>query len=430
MPKKARELSALDVRRLSRPGLTMVGGVTGLGLNVSETGSASWVMRVTIAGQRRDIGLGGYPDVTLAAAREAARVMRDKIRQGLDPVAEAQAARRALAAERAKIMTFAVAAEKYIQAHEASWANPKHKQQWRNTLEQYAAPLLGKLDVRNIETAHIVSILEPIWTTKTETAKRLQGRIERIMDWCTVRELRAGPNPAQWRGRLDAILPRPGKVASKEKFPALPYSQIHDFVMELRSCSGTAAQALKFLILTAARSGEVRGLSWSEIDMERALWTIPSERMKMKRDHCQPLSRAALDILRQTPEHERHGIVFKGARGGPVSDATLTAVIRRMNAKRESNSLPIWKDPHQDREITVHGFRSSFRTWGAETGTYPREVVEKALSHDVSSKVEAAYQRSEYIDARRRLLADWAEYIERGAVQKVVELVTANQRGT
>ncbi|NCD26550.1 MAG: site-specific integrase, partial [Deltaproteobacteria bacterium] len=406
-----------------------VGGVTGLGLNVSETGAASWVLRVTIAGQRRDIGLGGYPDVTLAAAREAARTVREKIKQGIDPVAEALAARRAMAAEQAKLMTFAFAAEKYIQAHEAGWANPKHKQQWRNTLEQYAAPLLGELDVRTIETAHIVKVLEPIWSTKTETAKRLQGRIERVLDWCIVREFRSGPNPAQWRGRLDAILPRPGKVSKKENFPALPYSQIHDFVTELRGCAGTAAQALEFLILTAARSGEVRGLDWSEIDTERALWTIPATRMKMKRDHCQPLSRAALAILGQIPEHERQGIVFKGMRGAPVSDATLTAVIRRMNAKRERTGLPAWKDPQQDREITVHGFRSSFRTWGAETGTYPREVVEKALSHDVAGKVEAAYQRSEYIDARRRLLEDWAEFVESGEVQKVVALATVSQRG-
>lgn len=344
MGKKAKELPPLAVSRLTAPGLHFVGGVAGLALQVLPTGGRTWVLRAMIGGKRRDMGLGGYPDVTLAGARESARRARELIRDGKDPIVEARAAASALRASRAKDMTFEQAAKAYIAAHEPGWRNAKHAQQWQNTLATYAYPVIGSLLARDVELAHVLAILKPIWAEKTETATRLRGRLEQILDWAAARGHREGLNPARWRGHLDKLLARPSKVASVEHHTALPYAEIGAFMQRLSAASGTGARALEFAILTAARSGEVRGVTWPEIDLKSALWTVPGVRMKTGREHRVPLSAAAVALLKDLPRIDGTDLVFPAPRGGVLSDMTLTAVVRRMKV----SAVP-------------HGFRSSFR---------------------------------------------------------------------
>lgn len=394
MPKKAKELGPLKVSRLNEPGLAMVGGVAGLGLQISDTGARSWVLRVMVGGRRRDMGLGGYPDVTLAGAREAARAARQKIKEGIDPVEDAKVKRSALQAAKASAMTFSEAASAYIAVKEAEWRNAKHGQQWRNTLATYADPVIGRILVRDIGQSHIMKVLEPIWLDKTETAKRLRGRIENILDWARVSGYREGENPARWKGHLDTLLASPGKVQVVEHFAALPYAEIGEFLVRLRQQEGIAARALEFAILTAARSGEVRGATWEEIDLDAALWIIPANRMKAKKEHRVTLNDGAIAILEATPKEQRAGLIFPNNKGEMLSDMTLTALLRRM--KRT--------------DITVHGFRSTFRDWAAECTNYPREVAEMALAHVIENKVEAAYRRGDLFDKRARMLRDWWRY--------------------
>lgn len=393
MPKFAAELSAIEVGRLITPGYHRVGGVAGLILQVTETGARSWILRATVGGKRRDIGLGGFPDVTLAGAKEAARAARLKIKGGIDPVQDARAQRSALAAARASAMPFTDAAAKYIAAHESGWKNAKHGAQWSATLETYAYPIIGKIVVADIETAHIMRVLEPIWTTKTETASRLRGRIESVLDWATVRGYRKGDNPARWRGHLDQLLPARSKVQKVEHHAALNYKELSGFILALRKHAGMSALALEFAILTAARSGEVRGATWAEIDTDAAVWTIPASRMKAAKEHRIPLSDAVLALLAALPRMAGTDLVFPNTKGEPLSDMALTAVLRRMNAG-----------------VTAHGFRSTFRDWAGETTAYPREVIEHALAHQLKDKAEAAYARGSLFDKRRRLMDDWAKF--------------------
>jgi integrase len=339
------------------------------------------------------MGLGGYPDVTLSGAREAARSARALIRAGKDPIAEARAAASALCASRAKEVTFEQAAQSYIAAHESGWQNAKHAQQWRNTLAGYAYPKMGALMVRDIELAHVLAVLEPIWAPKTETATRLRGRIEQVLDWATARGYRDGLNPARWRGHLDKLLARPSKVAQVEHHAALPFTEIADFMQRLREAKGMGARALEFAILTAARSGEVRGALWTEIDLDDAIWTVPANRMKMKREHRVPLSPTALTLLSSLPRTAETDLLFPAPRGGALSDMTLSAVVRRMKVA----AVP-------------HGFRSTFRDWASERTNYPRDVAEMALAHAIGDKVEAAYRRGDLFEKRRRLMADWATF--------------------
>lgn len=392
MARKAAELNALAVSRLSEPGLHFVGGVAGLALQVLPSGGRSWILRASIGGRRRDMGLGGFPDVPLAQAREAARRARSKIRDGIDPIEEGRASRSALLASAASVVTFRAAADAYIAAHQAGWKNPKHGVQWRSTLNGYAFPLIGDLGVRDVELAHILRILEPIWTSKTETASRLRGRLELVLDWAIARGYRVGPNPARWRGHLDKLLARPSKVAVVKHHRALPVGELAEFVSRLRAVEGVSARALEFAILTAARSGEVRGARWSEIDLKEGVWTIPKERMKAAREHRVPLSEPARQMLRSLPKTDA-GLVFESPRGGALSDMALTLVLRRMNVA----AVP-------------HGFRSTFRDWTAELTSYPSEVCEIALAHTVGNKVEAAYRRGDLFEKRRRLMRDWARF--------------------
>lgn len=390
---KAKEMGALEVSRITRRGMNFVGGVAGLGMNVNAGGSRSWVLRARVGGIRRDMGLGGYPDVTLAQARDSARAARAQMKLGLDPIEEGKSLRSALIASRAAAITFTKAASLYIEAHEASWKNAKHRQQWANTLDTYAKPEIGSLLVRDVELPQVLKALEPIWKEKTETASRLRGRIESVLDWATARGYRAGPNPARWKGLLDKLLPAPGKIAKTDHHRALPYRQIGEFIARLRQAEGVGARALEFTILTAARSGEVRGATWAEFDLDEALWVVPAERMKAKKEHRVPLSERAVELLQAQLKISHSDFAFPAPRGGMLSDMTLTAVLRRM----EVDAVP-------------HGFRSTFRDWAAEQTEYANEVAEMALAHAVGNKVEAAYRRGDLLEKRVQLMKDWAGF--------------------
>lgn len=399
MPRKAVELTPLLVGRLTSPGVHFVGGVAGLALQVLPTGGRTWILRATIGGRRRDMGLGGYPDVTLAGAKEAARRARELIRDGVDPIERARAAKRALIAETARIVSFKQATDAFVASQEAGWRNQKHRAQWTSSLAAYAYPVIGEISVADIELSHIMKVLDPIWTTKTETASRVRGRIEQVLDWATAREHRTGPNPARWRGHLDKILPRPSKVAKPVHHRALSAADVPDVIRRLVAAEGTGAKALLFAILTAARSGEVRGATWSEIDLKTRVWTVPGTRMKAGRDHRVPLSDFTVKLLGDLPRVAGNDLVFPAARGGQLSDMTLSAVLRRMKVP----AVP-------------HGFRSTFRDWVGECTAYPAEVAEMALAHTVSDKVERAYRRGDLFEKRRRLAEDWASFCRDGMV--------------
>jgi integrase len=405
MPKKAEELGPLAVSRLTEPGLHFVGGVAGLALQVLPSGGRSWVLRATIGDRRREMGLGGYPDVTLAKARENAREARDMIRRGVDPIETAKAARSALRASAARVITFKEAAEAYMTSQEAGWKSSKHRGQWAATLETYAYPHLGSLGVADVELPHVLQVLEPIWTTKTETASRVRGRMEMILDWATAREYRSGPNPARWRGHLDKMLAKRSKVAKVTHHPALPIDGMGPCMARLRAAEGMGARALEFAILTASRSGEVRGACWPEIDLAGRVWIVPPDRMKAGREHRVPLSDAAATLLEKLPKMAGTDLVFPAPRGGQLSDMTLSAVLRRM----EIAAVP-------------HGFRSTFRDWVAERTAYPHEAAELALAHAVGNKVEAAYRRGDMFAKRLRMMDDWADFIARARGGEVVPI--------
>jgi len=399
VPKKGRELSALETKRLNKPGMNFVGGVPGLALQVLPTGGRTWILRATIAGRRRDMGLGGYPEVTLARAREKAAQYRDQIRVGRSPLAENHAARSALRAHVS--MSFKQAAENFIDSQRSSWSNPKHAAQWESTILKYALPIIGGLDVSHINASHILRILEqPIegegkfWEVRTETASRLRGRLEKVLDWAKGRGLRSGDNPAGWRGNLEAQLPKASKVKKVTHHPALTLDEVSAFVGKLRQQKGTAAKALEFAILTAARSGEVRGAAWGEIDLRNGLWVIPATRMKAGKDHRVPLSSDAVVLLKNQPRIEGNDLIFSAPRGGVLSDMTLSAVMRRMK-----------------RSEVPHGFRSTFRDWAAERTDYPRDIAEMALAHSISNAVEAAYRRGDMLEKRRMMMNDWASFL-------------------
>lgn len=423
MPRVAKELSALEVKRLSEPGMYAVGGVPGLHLQVLPGGGKTWLLRVTIGAtasgkqRRSEVGLGGYPAVTLQQARDKAREVREKIAQGIDPIAERKAARSALLASRAMDITFEEAARQCIDAKAPEWKNAKHAQQWTNTLTTYAFPVLAKLRVRDIDTPHVLEVLQPIWKVKTETADRLRGRIEAVLDWATARKYRDGSNPARWKGNLEAMLPKPSKVAKNGNHPALPFTEAPAFVAHLRMMEGLGARAVEFAILTAARSGEVRGATWKEIDLEAGVWTIPADRMKMGKEHMVPLTAEAVTLLKALPRFDNTDLVFPASRGGELSDMTLTAVIRRMHESETKAGRKGYIDPKQadsdgkPRVITVHGFRSTFRDWAGETTHHPREVIEHALAHQLKDKAEAAYARGSLFQKRRALMEDWAAYL-------------------
>lgn len=420
MAKKPPELGPLAVQRLTAEGLHFVGGVAGLALQVTAAGSRSWVLRATMGGKRRDMGLGGFPDVTLAGAREAAREARAKIKQGIDPIDEAKAAKSALASSRAKDVTFEQCAATYIETHEKGWKNAKHRAQWASTLATYAYPHFGRLLVRHIDLAHILAALEPIWATKTETASRLRGRIESVLDLATARGYRTGLNPARWAGHLELMLASPKKISQEEHYPAVPVDQMGAFFARLREVPGVGAKALQFAALAASRSGEVRGALWSEFDFEARVWTIPAERMKAKVEHRVPLSGAALRLIKAQPRIVGTNFVFPSAKGGALSDMTMLQVMRRLEVRDAKGDICV-----------PHGLRSTFRDWCAEHTNYPRDMAEMALAHKIPDKVEAAYRRGDMLEKRRRLMNDWAAFcaLQARPAGKVVSLKAGLRRG-
>lgn len=390
MPKIAKPLTALEVKRLTEPGLHAVGTVSGLCLFVKPTGARSWVLRTMVGTRRAELGLGGYPTVTLSTAIDRARVALDQIRAGTDPAADRRSKRTSVE------WTFKKTATAYIAAHTPGWKNAKHAAQWGSTLETYAYPIFGHKHVRDVTKADVLAAIEPIWSTKNETAGRVRNRIELVLNYAVGKTLRPeGLNPARWRGNLDMVLPAAGKVARVEHHAALPIDGMHEFVKRLRQGEGMGARALEFAILTAARSGEVRGATWTEIDLQGAVWSIGAERMKSDRPHRVPLSDRALELLEALPRFEGTDLVFPGASGKPLSDMTLTAILRRMKM-----------------DATAHGFRSTFRDWAAERTATPAEVAEMALAHAVGDATEAAYRRGDLFAKRRELMALWAKFID------------------
>ncbi len=389
MPKLAKELTAVEVRRLIAPGLHAVGTVAGLRLMVKPTGARSWVLRTTVGSRRTDLGLGGYPTVTLAMAHERARAVLDEIYKGVDPAAARRANRSTVE------WTFEKTALAFIAAHRSGWKNAKHADQWENTLTKYAFPVFGSKHVRDVSKGDVLAAIEPIWSTKNETATRVRNRIELVLSYAVQRELRPeGLNPARWRGNLDAALPKPGKVATVAHHAALAIDAMHTFMQRLRKAAGMGARALEFAILTAARSGEVRGATWAEIDLDGAVWNVPAARMKSGRPHRVPLSDKALELLEALPRFEGVEYVFPGTKGA-LSDMSLTACLRRLEVP-----------------VTAHGFRSTFRDWASERTAVSPEVAEMALAHAVGDATEAAYRRGDLFEKRRELMTLWAKHID------------------
>lgn len=390
-------LSATFVAKKTEPGRYGDGG--GLWLQIGPTGAKSWIFRYQMNGRARQMGLGSVDTFGLKEARERARAARQLVADGVDPIDAKHRKLAAAKAENAKAVTFDEAARRYIEAHQAGWKNQKHGAQWAATLKEYASPTIGALPVALIDTAHVMTILEPIWATKTETASRVRGRIEAVLDWSKARHYRDGENPARWRGHLDKLLPARSRVAKVRHHAALSYADLPAFAARIRANPFVSARALEFLVLTAARTGESIGAQWSEIDLDAALWTVPAERMKGGREHRVPLCDRAVSILNALP---RDGaFVFPGGRKGkPLSNMAMLQLLRGMEGCEN---------------LTVHGFRSAFRDWVAEQTSFSGEVAEAALAHTIGDKVEAAYRRGDALEKRRELMAAWCAFVESGA---------------
>jgi integrase len=386
MAKAIGRLSTLTISR-AKPGMHPDG--RGLYLQVSGPSARSWVFRYTINGRTHYLGLGSAYTIDLKRAREDARRAREMVHDGIDPIEHRKTKRMQQRLDAVKAMTFDECAEAYIAAHDPSWSNPKHRQQWRNTLRDYASPVFGDLAVSAVDTGLVLKVLEPLWTSRPETASRLRGRIESVLDWAKVRGLRDGENPARWKGHLDHLLPARSKVRKVQHHAALPYGEINALVTLLRAQKGITPRALEFAILTAARTGEVLGAKWSEIDTAAAMWTIPAGRMKGGREHRIPLCDRALAIIEEMRGHDRE-LVF------PLSEKAMSMLLRRIGRN----------------DVTVHGFRSTFRDWAGEVTSFPNHVVEMALAHTIPSAVEAAYRRGDLFEKRRRLMTEWARYCE------------------
>ena len=403
MPRKLKDvLTPLSVKS-AKPGRHADGG--GLHLLVKETGARSWVYRFMLRGKSYDMGLGvaGPGGLTLAQARDKRDAERLKVKAGINPVAERQrkTAEDRAAEQAAEIaaVTFKSVAETYIATNEASWRNEKHRQQWRNTLARYVYPVMGEKPVADIGTAHVLKILEPIWKDKPETASRVRGRIETVLDAAKARGYREGENPARWRGHIAQILP-PRSRLTRGHHKAMPYESIPAFAAKLREREATAALALEFAILTATRTSEVLGATWAEVDLDKAIWTVPAMRMKAGKEHRVPLSPRAVEILEAVKPLGTDSL-FPSGKGGKLSTMAMTMLLRRMKV-----------------DSTVHGFRSGFRDWAAECTGYAHEVCEMALAHVIGNKSEAAYRRGDMFEKRRRLMADWATFCASGGLME------------
>jgi len=402
MPKRAKNRSAVEVSRITKPGRHAVGTVSGLLLAVSPSGARSWILRTKVGKKRRSIGLGGYPDVTLAMAWDKARKKKETIEKGVDPIVERQARKTALKKESMSAMTFKNAARQCHKKKAVEFTNAKHIDDWISSINRYADPIIGDMPVSEIDLPEILSILKPIWTEKTDTANRLRLRIEQVLNWATVSGYREGENPARWAGHLSEILPKPNKIKKKTHFKALLYKEVGAFMVELRKRPAMSARALEWIILTASRSGETRGATWEEIDLQNKVWTIPAERMKMKQEHRVPLCVDAIKILENLPKFKGSNYLFTAPRGGPLSDMGISMLCRRMKV-----------------EAVPHGFRSTFKDWCSDTTSFPDMVSEMALAHSVGSEVQKAYRRGDLFNKRSRLMDAWSEYCNTVQVDEV-----------
>ena len=390
MKRKANRLEPLVVTRIKTPGYYPDG--LNLYLQVSSTGTKSWVLRYTLAGRQREMGLGAYPLFSLANARERSQVARRLLADGIDPIEEKHKKKLNDRLSAASIITFDDASMRYIKTHEAGWKSLKHADQWRNTIATYASPVIGRLPVHVIDNKSVVKVLEPIWGSKRETASRLRGRIEKVLDWATTLKYRTGDNPAKYKGNLDNLLTKSKKEVVHHS--ALPFNEIGNFMVKLRQQEGMGAFALQFIILTATRTSEVLKAKWPEFDFDAGVWVIPKQRMKSGKEHAVPLSPSTLVILQKVQaEMLESDFVFPG-RSGSLSNMSCLAVLKRMGRT----------------DLVVHGFRSTFRDWCSESTAYPRDVAEMALAHTISDKTEAAYRRGDLFEKRIRLMADWDKY--------------------
>jgi integrase len=383
-------LTVARIKSLNKPGKHI--DSNGLYLSISKSGSKSWIYRYQMHGIRREIGLGSFTYVSLRDARELAGDARKAQNSGQDPRTAIR-----IASPKNQNLTFDDCAKAYIKNHRDSWKNSKHVSQWQNTLDTYASPIIGTLPVNQINTDWVMRVLNPIWKSKTETASRVRGRIERVLSWAIVSGYHAGPNPALWRGHLDQLLPKRSKIQAVKHHASMPYHDVSEFMQQVKQRNSISAQALEFTILTAARTGEVLGAKWEEFDFEKKIWTIPAERMKAGREHRVPLSYQAIDLLNKLPRTGAY--LFSVRKDKPLSNMTM------LNLIKLSMDYP---------DLTVHGFRSTFRDWAAEVSDFPRELAESALAHVLVDKTEAAYQRGDLLEKRRLMMQAWADYLYKG----------------
>jgi integrase len=413
----SKPLTAKKINQLKAAGRYHDATIPGLYLQVTEGKGApakSWILRYSInSGPERTYGLGSLKIVTLADARSRARAVRLQLLDGIDPLVQKRQVKEIALRAAAKALTFREASQRYFKAHESKWT-PKHASQYFRSLEKFAFPVIGNMDVANISVEDVLRVVQPIWHSKTETAVRALNRIESVLDWAAVLKHREGDNPARWDGHLEQVLPSRGEIAPGENFPAMPYKELPAFMTKLRQQQGVAARALEFLILCASRSAEVFGAPWSEIKWEEGIWEIPKERMKPGKEHRVPLSPAALDLLRALPREENNTFIFIGEPGRNISAMGMPRLLRRMG---------------YDGEVaTVHGFRSSFRDWAAEETNFARDVVEKAIAHSIGNKTQEAYQRGALLEKRRKLMAAWARYVASPPMVQTKKVVSIQGR--
>jgi integrase len=418
MAGKKSELTARQIRDIKDKGRYSVGGAPGLMLQVSKTGAKCWLQRVAIGGKRKDIGLGGFPAVSLAQAREQAREMKQSIKKGVDPLLQKRANEQALIKAQLQQATFAEVATQCHNIKKHEFKNVKHCDQWINTLKTYAFPVIGQLPIDSIEPTHILKILEEIWVTKTETATRVRQRIATVFDHALAKGARTKSNPANWNGCLKLLLPAPAKLRKKQGIhnrhhPALPSALMHDFMADIRQQSTNTSKTLELSILCAMRSSEARLLTWDEVNLDTKRITLADVRMKGSLEHTIPLSTAAIGVLKLMQDKAKKAdipsnYVFPNQKGTPLSDAIVGKLIRTLNAKRISNNLPAYTDPHQNNRVaTPHGFRSCFKDWISENTRYRDEASELALAHVNSDKTRAAYARSNLINERTKMMEEW-----------------------
>lgn len=419
LPKRAKELSAVEVKRITAPGLWAVGGCAGLSLQVKPSGSRSWILRTRITGRRVELGLGPFPDVPLAMARDNARVLADRIRrgEGAAVLAERKAVREASAPRK----TFRDACEAWLEGKLEEIDGEKNRTRYRSLMERYAYPALGDKPVADITLSDVADALRPAWSTKTETMTKLRERLEAVFAYAGAHGMRprTDPNPAVWRGGLSAVLPAPGRISKAVGQPALPVADAPLWWSALRAREGTSARALELLALTAVRSGELRGMRWGEIDMEAGVWAIPADRMKMKVEHRVPLSPLALELLHvRRPENPAlDALVFAAPRGGPLSDMAISMLMRRMHEDRLKEEDKGWVDARSGRPAVPHGLRSTARTFLQDHTSFEHWVGEAVLAHTVPG-VAGVYARGDMFRKRAEFMAAWADHLAGGAASR------------